>query len=275
MLGLPLEVDPSKACFGRRECGRRRIVFGIACSKGFGLLGRANKFRRLRNGRAPKVRLGSSRRSGRSTFFAGSSSPSGSAGLDRGLGLGLLFGFGCGLLLTLGFGRTGSPRKPGCRADTSAADGANEASFGNAFGALGQIGFARKSADGGLTEGFAQDFACCAARCCLPDATRSTADKPLRDAIGNAGRDLVAEGTRQGLLDVAVLNAPDSRADSNSEATRELGIDAFGGKTLEEFVDAARKEAAASADAGACCCACCCARKTADCANGPANGCTG
>ena len=57
MIGLPLRVDPRQSGFRRREGGRGRIVVGVAGDEGFGLFGRAKKFRRLRDGRACKVRL--------------------------------------------------------------------------------------------------------------------------------------------------------------------------------------------------------------------------
>jgi hypothetical protein len=187
----------------------------------------------------------------------------------------LLFGFGGSLLLTLGFGGTGAANEARSRADTSTADRTDKASFRDAFGPFGQIGFASKASDGALAKRFAKDFACGTARCRLPDAARSTADETLGNAVGNAGRDLVAESARKSLFDVAVLDAPDDRADGNGEAASELWINAFCGKTLKEFVDAASKKATASADTGARCRTGCCARKAADCADGCAKARTG
>jgi hypothetical protein len=178
-------------------------------------------------------------------------------------GNGLLLGFGGGLLLTLGFGRASTTDRANSRASARTADGANKASFRNTFKALAKIGLARGNADGALAQRFANGFACCTAHSRLANAAGAPANDALGDIADDAGRDLVAKGAAQSLFDILVFDTPNDRARNQGDAASGLRIDTFCGKTLIEFVNAARKKSCARAKRGATSSACGSARKTA------------
>jgi hypothetical protein len=75
----------------------------------------------------------------------------------------------------------------------------------------------------------------------LADATCTPADDALGNAVGNAGSDLVAKSAAKSLFDVAIFNATNDGADGQGKTPGQLRVDAFGGKTLIEFVNAASK----------------------------------